>query len=42
MESGGIEVAVTLVAAEAVLVEEAGLRRNLFGLEHSALATKNY
>ncbi len=39
MEGGGIEVAVALVAAEAVLVEEAVLRWNLLGLEHLALAT---
>jgi hypothetical protein len=39
VEGGGVEVAVALVAAEAVLVEEAVLRWNLFGLEHLALAT---
>jgi hypothetical protein len=39
VKGGGVEVAVALVAAEAVLVEEAVLRWNLFGLEHLALAT---
>ncbi len=39
MKGGGVEVAVALVAAEAVLVEEAVLRWNLLGLEHLALAT---
>ncbi len=39
MEGGSVEVAVALVAAEAVLVEEAVLRWNLLGLEHLALAT---
>ncbi len=41
VEGGGIEVAMALVAAEAILVEEAVLRRNLLGLEHSALATES-
>ena len=39
MEGGGVEVAVALVAAEAVLVEETVLRWNLFGLKHLSLAT---
>ena len=37
-EGGGVQVALALVAAEAVLVEEAVLRRNLLSLENSALA----
>jgi hypothetical protein len=41
VESGGIEVAVTLVAAEAILMEEASFRRHLFGLEHATLATES-
>ncbi len=39
MKGGGVEVAVALVAAEAVLVEETVLRWNLLGLKHLALAT---
>ena len=37
-EGGGVQVALALVAAEAVLVEEAMLGRNLLGLEDSAFA----
>jgi len=37
-EGGGIQVAVALVAAEAVLVEEAMLGWDLLCLEHTALA----
>ena len=39
-EGGGIEVGVALVAAQAVLVEKAVLRGNLFGLEHAAFAAE--
>jgi hypothetical protein len=39
VKGGGVEVAVALVAAEAVLVEETVLRWNLLGLKHLALAT---